>query len=226
MAKRNLSKLSEKGGKKAAGGRSKAGPQSRGYSANGRLCFFDLPAEVRVMIYAECRPAFAINIASRAALGTSRQQSLLRAHPVIRREFVDFYYQNNVFWLDVWSVGDAKLRAAWQTWFATLDERDAAAMRRVKFYAEHFSILVKLAPEAPRVVMEVQMRKEMRGEDGTRYYGRTLQELEEKFLGMQAAFGDAGAARGSACFRKSDVDSMVSAVLRLFPGPRFGRQAS
>lgn len=123
-----------------------------------RIHFFDLPQEVRDMIYARFPGLASIHInqdPSKGALQPSLSQVCWR----MRKESLDVFYGKNNFFLDLrgWkgSIYPRKWtpKTIFEQWITAIGNDNAARLRNLKFYSHNFSVNVRISNEKPPTLL-------------------------------------------------------------------------
>lgn len=123
-----------------------------------RIHFFDLPQEVRDMIYARFPGLASIHInqdPSKGALQPSLSQVCWR----MRKESLDVFYGKNNFFLDLrgWkgSIYPRKWtpKTIFEQWITAIGNDNAARLRNLKFYSHNFSVNMRISNEKPPTLL-------------------------------------------------------------------------
>ena len=116
--------------------------------------FFDLPQEVRDMIYAYFPYLAYIHINQDPT--KVAQPNISKICRRMRRECLDVFYGRNKFFLDIRGWKDASYPREWtpsiifQRWITAIGDENAARLRSLSFFSHnHFSVNVKISKEAP-----------------------------------------------------------------------------
>ncbi|KAF7190482.1 hypothetical protein HII31_08196 [Pseudocercospora fuligena] len=125
------------------------------HDANAKTQFFDLPLEVRDMVYSHFCPYrwFDIVLMPDKILqpGTSRVSRQMR------KESLDVFYGKGIWLHDMRGWKNSSYPKTWtpQTifmkWIGAIGDENAARIRRLRFYHHTFNLLITIGDEQPRV---------------------------------------------------------------------------
>lgn len=123
-------------------------------AGESRIHFFDLPQEVRDMIYARFPGLASIHINQDPCKG-ALQPPLSQVSTRMRQECLDVFYGRNNFFLDLRGWKSTVFPKKWtpgtifERWITTIGEENVARLRSLKFYSHNFSVNVRLSNESP-----------------------------------------------------------------------------
>ena len=126
--------------------------------AKTRIHFFDLPQEVRDMIYARFPGLASIHINQDPSKG-ALQPSLSQVSRQMRKESLDVFYGKNNFFLDLRGWKGSSYPRKWtpktifEQWITAIGSENAARLRSLKFYSHNFSVNVRISNEKPPAVV-------------------------------------------------------------------------
>jgi hypothetical protein len=108
--------------------------------------FFDLPGELRNIIYELYKPYVAVQIGCIMQNPQGmRDNALCKAHPALMTEYKGYYYTNSTFMLDIRdsptmydyrSHADTECWKQWAAWLRVLTDEEIGLIRKLRFYTE------------------------------------------------------------------------------------------
>ncbi|WPA98430.1 uncharacterized protein RHO25_003042 [Cercospora beticola] len=117
-------------------------------SLNGRqeqttpTCFWDLPEEVRQMIYRRACPGYYINVQQIEGL------TLLRACPHVRPGYLERCYRDGTFMLNLRNTHPEDRVPLWREFLDSMPTSSAGQLRYMVFYFQQFVLKIEVKPES------------------------------------------------------------------------------
>lgn len=115
--------------------------------------FFDLPREVRDLIYAYFPYLAAVHINQDPS--KVLQPNISKICRQMRKEALEVFYSRNNFFLDLRGWKAASYPRLWtprkifEEWVTAIGDENAAHLRNISFFSHTFRINVKISPEKP-----------------------------------------------------------------------------
>lgn len=122
-------------------------------SQNNETNIFDLPQEVRDMIYAYFPYLASIHINQDPSKVV--QPNISKASRQMRKESLDVFYGRNKFFLDLRGWKDSSYPRKWtprmifEHWVAAIGDENAARLRSLSFFSHNFRANIRISPERP-----------------------------------------------------------------------------
>ncbi|EME38651.1 hypothetical protein DOTSEDRAFT_83393 [Dothistroma septosporum NZE10] len=107
--------------------------------ATGRsrpVTFFDLPGEIRNLIWSFCFGCQQIDM----YCTSGRAERIAQACPEVRAELESLYYENHIFMFNLRNIHIGQRVAMWRTWMAGVNNDDASRLRFLMFYFPNFTL--------------------------------------------------------------------------------------
>ena len=120
---------------------------------NDATHFFDLPQEVRDMIYAYFPYLASIHINQDPSIVT--QPNVSKVCRRMRKESLDVFYGRNKFFLDLRGWKHASYPRSWtpriifEQWVTAIGEQNAARLKSLSFFSHNFRVNVRVSNEKP-----------------------------------------------------------------------------